>query len=460
MFEKAAEFSALRESSGGEFKGILTKLDYLQRMSRRAVVAEIGERMDSGGALHATAAAMGPMTPIGVARLSKKMFDGEDLTPLWRELIGKYVYEPNDAAALMDLATIEQLFGNREDGLARQAEALEICRLYRSPDLTRSPGLKLLALAAPGDMSANTPLEFLLQESDVALETLYIVPGFPLPAPLPQHDVAFLAIGEADENSAALAAIESALPHWPRPVINTPSRIAALSRQRLHAALADAPGVAIPATQRVDRATLAGLAADTLSLGDLLADGQFPIIARPVDSHAGRGLQKLDDGAAVRAYLGAQPEAQFYISRFIDYRGPDGLFRKYRIVFIAGRPYACHMAISNQWMIYYLNANMKESAAKRAEEARFMRDFDDDFAARHAASLGAIAARVGLDYFGIDCGETADGRLLVFEADIAMIVHAMDSVEVYPYKAPQMRKVFAAFCAMLHRRSGRTEVPA
>jgi hypothetical protein len=415
--------------------------------------------MDSGGALH-VAAAMEPMTPIGVARLSKMMFDGEDLTPLWRELIGKYVYAPGDAAALMDLATIEQLFGNREDGLARQAEALEICRLYRSPAPATSPRLKLLALAAPGDMSANTPLEFLLQESDVALETLYVVPGVPLPSPLPEHDLAFVAIGESDENAASLAAVESMLPHWPRPVINAPERIAALSRQRLYAGLADAPGVIIPMTARVDRGALAGLAASATGLRDLLADGEFPIIARPVDSHAGRGLMKLDDAAAVRAYLGVQGEAQFYISRFVDYRGKDGLFRKYRIVFIAGRAYACHMAISDQWMIYYLNANMKESAEKRAEEAHFMGDFDSDFARRHGAALGAIAARVGLDYFGIDCGESADGGLLVFEADIAMIVHAMDSVEVYPYKAPQMRKVFAAFRDMLYRKSGRAGVSA
>lgn len=415
--------------------------------------------MDSGGALH-VAAARKPVTPIGVARLSKMMFDGEDLTPLWRELIGKYVYAPDDAAALMDLATIEQLFGNREDGLARQAEALEICRLYRSPGPATTPRLKLLALAAPGDMSANTPLEFLLGESDVALETLYVVPGVPLPSPLPEHDVAFVAIGESDENAPSLAALASALPQWPRPVINTPERIASLSRQRLHAALADAPGVVMPMTVRVDRAALAGLAAGAADVRDLLADGDFPIIARPVDSHAGRGLQKLEDAAAVRAYLAVQGEAQFYISRFVDYRGTDGLFRKYRIVFIAGRAYACHMAISDQWMIYYLNANMKESAQKRAEEAQFMRDFDGDFARRHGVALEAIAARVGLDYFGIDCGESADGRLLIFEADIAMIVHAMDSLEVYPYKAPQMRKVFAAFRDMLYRKSGRAEVAA
>jgi hypothetical protein len=171
-------------------------------------------------------------------------------------------------------------------------------------------------------------------------------------------------------------------------------------------------------------------------------------------------LKKLDDAAAIAEYLAERPEAAFYLSRFVDYRGRDGLYRKYRIVFIDGRPFACHMAITDQWMIYYLNANMKESAGKRAEEAQFMADFDVDFASWHDAALAAIAGRVGLDYFGIDCAETADGKLLVFEADIAMIVHAMDRPEIFPYKPPQMRKVFDAFRAMLHARSGRRSASA
>jgi glutathione synthase/RimK-type ligase-like ATP-grasp enzyme len=92
---------------------------------------------------------------------------------------------------------------------------------------------------------------------------------------------------------------------------------------------------------------------------------------------------------------------------------------------------------------------MIESAANRAEEARFMAAFDDDFARRHAQAFHAIAERIGLDYLGIDCGETLDGKLLIFEVDSNMIVHAMDPVEVFPYKQPQMRKVFDAFRQML-----------
>ncbi len=393
--------------------------------------------------------------PIGVAKLSKMMFDGQDLTPLWRELISKYVYQREDAAALMDLATVEQLFGNLQDGLARQAEALEIERVYRSPCASAVPGLRLLAFAAPGDLGTNTPLEFLLEGSDVALDTLYIVPGLALPENLPEHDIAFVAVGESDDNAPILAEIERLAAAWPRPVLNRPERVLQLSRERLFALLDGVPGLVMPMTLRLDRASLQRLAAGAVAVGDLLPDGGFPLIARPVGSHAGNGLKKLDDAAALATYLAERRESQFYLSRFIDYSDADGQFRKFRIVFIDGAAYACHMAIAEQWMIYYLNANMKASAAKRAEESAFMAGFDTGFARRHADALAALATRVGLDYFGIDCAETRDGRLLVFEADIAMIVHAMDNAEIFPYKRPQMRKVFDAFCALLRRKAGR-----
>src|SRR6185437_8556535 len=119
-----------------------------------------------------------------VAKLSKLAFDGADLGPLRSELLDKYVFEPDNAAALMDLAVIEQLLGNVEDGLGRQQEALTLCRLYRSPCATET--LRLLAFAAPGDIGNNTPLEFLIDESSIALMTLYVVPGEPLP-PIPEH---------------------------------------------------------------------------------------------------------------------------------------------------------------------------------------------------------------------------------------------------------------------------------
>jgi glutathione synthase/RimK-type ligase-like ATP-grasp enzyme len=213
----------------------------------------------------------------------------------------------------------------------------------------------------------------------------------------------------------------------------------------------------MPRTVRVPRATAARLADGALDVQALLPGGAFPLIVRPVDSHAGTDLHKVGDATALGAYLAAHAADAFYLAPFVDYAGPDGQFRKYRIVLIDGRPFICHLAISSHWMVHYLNAGMDDSAPKRAEEAAGMADFDTGFAQRHAAALADIDARVRLPYLGIDCAETRDGRLLVFEVDNAMVVHAMDDPDRYPYKRPTMDKVFRAFEAMLHRAAARPQ---
>jgi glutathione synthase/RimK-type ligase-like ATP-grasp enzyme len=396
--------------------------------------------------------------PIGLASLAGAAFAGNDLAPIGNRLIERVAADAQDAAALMDLSTIMQLIGNRAAAMAWQAKALDVQRLYRRPPaVVQEDGIRLLAFLAPGDFMANAPLEFLLEASDVTLDMHYVVPGSSpvIPDHVPDHDLAFVAVGESDANRSVLRAIEDIVRSWPRPVLNRPERIAPLSRDGACALLKSVPGLAVPTTARIARETLERAGHGSPRIDGLVTDGAFPMIARPVSSHAGDGLAKLDDPAAIAAYLCRQSEREFFVAPFVDYRGSDGMFRKYRIALIEGRPFVCHMAISGHWMIHYLNAGMRESAEKRAEEARCMADFDHDFARRHESAFRVMHERVGLDYFGIDCGETPDGELLLFEVDVAMIVHSMDPPDLFPYKAPQMRKVRDAFRAMLRSKCGR-----
>ena len=391
-----------------------------------------------------------PAIPIGLAALAGWAFAGSDLAPIGSRLIERAMADARDAAALMDLSTIMQLAGDRDAGMAWQAHALRVQRLYRRPPARVSrDGIRLLAFLAPGDFMANTPLEFLLEDSDVTLDMYYVVPGTPLAQPIPDHDVAFVAVGSTDESAAVLREIEDSVRSWPRQVLNRPERIALLSQDGAGAGLASAPGLAVPRSARIGREILDGVGQGAIRIDAIIENGAFPIVARPAGSHAGNGLGRLDDPAAVVTYLQERPEGEFSIEPFIDYRGPDGRFRKYRIALIGGRPFACHMAISENRITHYFNAGMRESAEKRAEEARFVSDFDEDFARRHASALRAIADRVGLDYFAIDCGETPEGELLLLEVGVAMIVHSMDSPDLFPYKVAQMRKVRDAFRAML-----------
>ncbi|MBN9548835.1 MAG: hypothetical protein J0H31_08125, partial [Alphaproteobacteria bacterium] len=172
--------------------------------------------------------------------------------------------------------------------------------------------------------------------------------------------------------------------------------------------------------------------------------------------HAGKGMEKISTPRELSAYLDAHPEPDYFVTPFVDYSGADGMFRKQRVAFINGRAYASHLAVSEHWMVHYLNAGMLEHENRRAEEAAWMASFETDFAVRHAHAFDALHRRLGLDYFAIDCAELADGRLLVFEADVAMIVHSMDMESIFPYKKVAMKKLFLAFEHALKRRMLRT----
>jgi hypothetical protein len=390
---------------------------------------------------------------IGFARLTTMAFGGTDLRPLRDQLISKVAAGTAGAGEGLDLSLIAQLLGDKPTGMAIQAEVLAFHQLFRSPCSTEKPSLRVLALAAAMDMGGNTPIEFLLENSGIELLTLYVVAGVELPVPLPNHDVAIVIASDSDQCREALRKIEVAAARWPRPLLNPPRLVGNLDRDKLYRLLSGIEGLDIPVTASATRAQLQELAKPNAGLADLAAEFDFPIIVRPLGSHAGVGLARIDDRAAIGRYLAERPEQEFFVSRFVDYAGDDGLFRKYRIVVVDGQPYACHMAIADRWDIWYLNAGMAFSESKRREEENFMRSFDSAFAARHRRALAAMIECIGLDYFTVDCGENRRGELLIFEADNTAVVHNMDSPELFPYKAPQMRKVFEAFAAMLYRRA-------
>ncbi len=380
---------------------------------------------------------LAPQPIRGPAALSHLAFAGAAEPALLRAIERPTPSLAAAAAYALDAATVHALQFRPDAARALQRQALAAVPLYRVADAMRTQSaapLRVLALMAPGDLMANTPLDFLTMHLDVRLDLLFVAPGRKLPDALPDHDVAFFAAADDKTVLQPLARLHAA---WPRPTLNDPSCVLRLGREVLATALRRRPGLVCPPIRRLPRATAAA------------AQRAFPVLARPVGSHAGHDLARADDAAQLAAHLATLDCDEVFVTDFVDYRGADGLFRKYRIAFIDGAPMLCHMAVSEHWMVHYLNAGMAESAAKRAEEAAAMASFDAGFARRHAAALTAIAEWAGLDYFQIDCAELPDGQLLLFEGDVGGIVHMMDPPELYPYKPPQMRRVIAAFGAML-----------
>lgn len=398
---------------------------------------------------------------IGKAELITRAFQKQDLGPLRQELVTRIEQDPGDAHAMLDLSMVLLLEGQREKALAMQGYALQAQQLFHMPAHRQPASLTLLALVGPGDFMANTPLEFLMAESNIDLYLLFLGPHVPACKTLPAHDLVMCAIGETTQNRALLRELVDPLRAWHTPVLNRPEHVLKTSRDGLHAALRDAPGIVSPALTRTNRSVLDDLARGAVGLADLLPDAAFPILVRPVDSNAGEGLGKIDAPAELKTYLASVSGEDFFVSRFVDYHGVDGLYRKYRVVLMRDKAYLAHLGISRHWMVHYLNADMADNAANRAEESRAMENFEQTFCARHLPAFRAFHERIGLDYLVMDCGETSDGKLLVFEADTCGVVHDMDPEETYPYKKEYMRKIFVAFQAMaLVRAANGVEFPA
>ena len=381
---------------------------------------------------------------IGVPTLMRMAFDGEDMSAIGVDLFRRINADKHDANALLDAASYLILTGKLQEGLAVQGIAIQTRQVYEYPRDMRHASIKLLLVLGPGDLMANSPLEFLIEGQRVALDLLYVTPELGFPNDIPEHDVLMVAVAESDANQALLTYLTEALKAWPKPVLNSPQKIAELSRDAVFAKLSNLPGVMIPSTVRVERSDLAR---DGVAF--YLSGESYPIIIRPIDSHAGEGLEKIEDQQALHAYLAQSNVDRFFISKFVDYASRDGQYRKYRLMLIDGRAYVSHMAISARWMVHYLNSDMLEHADYRLEEKNCMENFDSTFNIQHHSVLVEMYKRFGLDYVGIDCAETKDGQLLIFEVDSNMVVHNMDSAEMFPYKKVQMPKIFRAFSQLL-----------
>ncbi|MFM0721451.1 RimK family alpha-L-glutamate ligase [Paraburkholderia strydomiana] len=394
--------------------------------------------------------------PLGLATLLRAATAGNDLTPLG-ELLLEHVKRHDDPYALLDLSLVLQLKYQKAAALAVQQQAFQITRRYRlkSAQTTQSP-LKVLVLKAPGDLMANTPLECLLENADLQLEVLYADARPLVDAELPEHDVIFVAACASDETAGVLAQITSLTSGAACRILNRSEHVAKTMRDSAYALLGAAPGICMAHTVRLSREQVNEAAAGAFKLSDVL-DGNYPFIIRPIGSHAGQGLAKVSDEQELGRYMAESDATEYYMAPFVDYSSADGLFRKYRIVIIEGKPFVCHMGISREWMVHYPYTEMLAHPDRRDEEARLMASFDAEFALRHREAFHSIAKLTGLDYVGFDCAETSDGRLLIFEIATGMVVHDMDDPDIFPYKAPQIRRVADAFHDMLRRAASNSD---
>ena len=264
--------------------------------------------------------------------------------------------------------------------------------------------------------------------------------------PLPEHDVVFNAIGDAERCGNLLRVAPQVFARFSAPVINPPQAIEKTTRREIASRLFALHDVITPRVYNLPREELINSESSDVAAQLGLT---YPVLVRSPGFHTGEHFVRVESPEALREAASKLPGRSLLLIEFLDVRSPDKKFRKYRAIIVEGRLYPLHLAISDQWKVHYFTADMAENAAHRREDELFLHDMELVLGGKGVAALEAVRDVLGLDYGGIDFTLDADGRIVVFEANATMIVPEPEEDERWSYRLPPVQRIYDAVRAML-----------
>jgi glutathione synthase/RimK-type ligase-like ATP-grasp enzyme len=351
---------------------------------------------------------------------------------------------PDDTVALQFVANLEQALGQAPQAREHYRRALALKPFVTIDAIKSPPDFHVLMLFAPG--AGNTPFEHLADQAEHETRVLNLLPdvAYDIDLLCESADVVVNLVADADQGHAMLAPAMELVERIGKPVVNHPRKIARTGRESISQRLAGLPGCHVPRTLRVASELARGPAR-----GRALESLSFPLLVRLAGTHNGDDFEKLDDANQVDAFFARFPEADFYLTEYVDYCSADGFFRKYRFMFVDGEIHPYHLAIHDGWKIHHVNTDMANQQWMQDEEEAFLGNPQRVFGTLQFDALRAIQQEIDLDYFGIDCSLDRQGQVVVFEVNACMLVHPHN--EQFPYKNKSVSLIRERFQAMLRR---------
>ena len=227
-------------------------------------------------------------------------------------------------------------------------------------------------------------------------------------------DLVFNSICDPDTNAKTLQIAAKIVDDMKVPVINDPRRIFATRRDAICELFKNEPGIRIPRTIRIRP-----YRASDIPIIAKQQNFDFPFIVRPVGTHGGKGML-LIESAEMLTLLEQYPYdgRDYYLIEYVDFKSPDGLYRKYRFFVVGGEVIPRHMIASDSWNIHAADrgSELYEKHDLAKEEEAFVKHPPE----KSVAHCKRIYEKLELDYFGIDCAIDENGDLLIFETNVCM----------------------------------------
>ena len=270
-------------------------------------------------------------------------------------------------------------------------------------------------------------------------------------------DVVLNLITDPDLNPDVLKYADQRLRGYDGRVINRPGDVLQSARDDIAGLLSNIDGLIVPRVVRFrGHPNLARRATESAGL-------RFPAILREIGKHNGDivGVVANHDELSDRI----NPKATYFLTEFVEARGPDGLYHKIRLFFFGPYPLVRHRVVSDHWNVHGPDRErvLLHHPAQIAEERRLVEEGQGAFPDAVWAVLRAVRDRVPLDYFGIDFALMPDGRVLLFEANATMnffSLHVEAPFEYFGRMLPDAQEKFMAMLAGRHVATSMEQVPA
>jgi tetratricopeptide (TPR) repeat protein len=301
------------------------------------------------------------------------------------------------------------------------------------------PGLEMLFLAA--SRGGNVRLRPWMDDRIFAVTVIY-ADYFDITRPLPPHSLVVNAIGDADLCPEALDRAQAIVAQSPAPVINHPALVQQTGRIAISRLCAGIAGLTAPRIALTSRTSLL-----------TTPPSQYPLLLRAPGFHTGQHFVRVDAPEDLARALALLPGDALFTIDYLNAAGPDGMVRKYRVMFIDGAIYPWHLAIGADWKLHYYTATMADHPAHRAEEQRFLDNMPEILGGRAMAALRALQRALALDYAGVDFALAADGSVLLFEANATMTLNAPPPEPLWDYRRPAATAAQRAVGKMLQRKA-------
>jgi hypothetical protein len=406
---------------------------HFSALTELAFLAQAGGYTSAARTAYEQAVRCHPQNPLGRVNLGNMLCESDEYPAAFEQFQAALAVDGEYAEVHRGLARVLAWQGDAEAADRHWRKSFSGQAIAVQPYRGAAPAIAVLFLVSA--KGGNIPARHILDDRFFAVTALYAEYHDPA-LPLPDHDIVFNAIGDADLCDHALVCAETIMARTDAPVINPPARVRRTGRAENAARLAGLPGVTVPRMQILPRAALQ----TWLS---------FPLLLRSPGYHAGQNFLRVERPDDLPAAASSLPGDALLAIEYLDARSADGMARKYRVMIIGGVLYPIHLAISGDWKVHYFTSAMADHANHRAEEQRFLEDMRAAIGDRAVSALAQIGKMLGLDYAGMDFALDPDGSVLLFEANATMVINPPPPESIWDYRRGPIQRALDAAKRML-----------